>query len=187
MGVAGTDSLGKPRPRPQPLRDRSVYLADHPPADPFPDALLAVSAAVGQALGRAAGQPSQLLAGADGAAGARRDPRFGARCAGGGGFGSPESQARLAPGLERDRLDAEARDPARGRPRGLRQRLRDRKPAGHAGGLRPLGQLRAGHAPLPGAAEHRTGEAGAGQPAGELRTLPRRPPGEAVGAPFGGP
>ena len=113
------------------------------------------------------------------------DARGGARGAGGGGLGSAESQAGLAPGIERDRGDAEARDPARGRPRGLRQRLRLRQPAGHAGGLRQLGELRAGDAPLPGAAEHRAGEARAGVGAGELRALPRRPPGAAAGPPLG--
>ena len=121
------------------VRDSRVQAADTPPARPLPDPLRTLTPTVAQAPERLAGESPELLAGVDGGAGTRGTLAsvLGASAV----AGSEAQKARLASQCrrQRDRLDAEAGDPARGRPDRLRQRVHHLQPRRHTGGLRPLG------------------------------------------------
>ena len=85
-------------------------------------------------------------------------------------------QARLPPDRRGHHLEAQARDPARGRPRRQRERLRRGKPGRERRRIRPLGGNGARDAALSGAAEHRSDRARAGLLAARLRSTACAPP-----------
>ena len=102
-----------------------------------------------------------------------------------GAFGCPfecrESATGLPFVLGGDCLDARTRDRARGRPRGQRERLHHPRSTRLPGGLRQVGGIGAGDAALPGASEHRLGEARIGVASEELRARAGGQPGTTAG------
>ena len=101
-----------------------------------------------------------------------------------GPFGRRPCAARVPSRLGRDRREPETGDPARGRPRRRSQRVRAQRSAGDHGRLRAMDGIGGRDEALPGASEHRPGDARAGaRPEGVRGSTLGADPVRALGAP----